>query len=1423
MSNFTIKVGAKVDTNQINSQLKGYKPTITVKTALEGGGSREVTTYTNALNKTLKVEKKLDSQGNVTSNTIKRISTNAQNASTKVGQLGKDFLVTTGKVAKFYASAMVIQGFTSAINEAVTTVKEFDDAITDFKKVSDLSGDSLDKYNKKLGELGLTVGRTRTEMVQNATKMKQAGYSDEDSAKLATLASKYQNVADSEISASEASAFLVSQMKAYNLNADQATTILDQLNEVSNNYSVSSSDIATGLTKSASALANLGNSSAETIGLLTAGTEQLTGQASKVGKGLQSIGINLANTAKKSKTLDIAVGDSTKTIQLYSKKTGDMLSTFDILKQISKYWDDMTYKQKVNLATAQAGKTRYDVYSAVMNKFSDAVSASETALNSAGSADRENERYMESLGAKIQELKAQFQELVLGDGGLNKMAKNLVDLGIKILKFANSDIGQATIKFVLFSVAIGGGIKALGLLSGKVLGLMDTLSALKGAEGIVGVIKAFSTLGTTATATGTAIEGSAVLGTASIGGLVSAFAPFLVGGAIAIGLGVLINKLTDVGDKASKAQDKIDKLDSDTSKKKQEKQELQDEYDKLEKKGKNLTEYEKARKKYLEDELKIIKEQIDANNKQEAEAKKDYNKYNLADTKDKFKYKDNRLDVKGDYGLSVANSYAERLQRQYKTGNISVGEYIDKNTKLIKSFRDLSGVYATQIKNGNKLEDVDKRQIDTIADLAKRTVEAGGNVKDLNEDTLTLIASSSKSINKNGKLNKSTKDLILQYYNLKKGTKEAKEKIAEYQEIASKRIDGKKSTKSVKKGLDDVKKSANKTKDSLKGVKRQSEKEIIVKNFNTLKNALKKVSDKGKEAINKLSGTKKAINDLPNKKNVSISVVMSVIKKIKSFFVKDEKANGGEAKGGTTLVGEEGTELVQSGDGAYLVGENGAEITELKKGDYVYTAKETKSILGGKSIKNKIGSRKNGTKKSSDKLDKLKERVKSHIEERLDNIDTISGYTKHNLKTLLAYINKERKLNRITAQEKIDYLNQYYNIKASSYLDDYDKDIKSYSKTKKLLYNYVKSGKIKWSEYHKYIDELNEKSVEKLKDSLDKKIDALDKLVEQQEAQQSLLQIYAEEQQDIIQKQIDALDEENDAYEKQVEYEELLANLQKAKSNRVKVYKKGEGFIYAEDTESVKEAQKAIDDFNRSQALENQKKALEEQRNAWSDFIDEMSDVQQKWELEQKAGVTYEKLIQDSKITNLETFITKYKELATKLQEEQEKIAKIQAQEENNERIKNTYKYTYADSKGNLHGSNISQKRAKGIAEGTITKLIPVKRSAVGSYGIKEDGATLVGDNPNYQELVIGSKLNDGSQIMNLQKGTGVIPNNLTSTLVRMASSYNNQNYKQSLANGQTLINTGNWVFPNITNSSSAENLFSEIKRLAIQESYKRG
>lgn len=147
-------------------------------------------------------------------------------------RFGSSTLDITKKVIQFGATTAAIRGVTSGMADMVKNVYDLDGALTEFKKVSDLSGKGLEKYTDQASKVGKTVARTGTEMIQAATEFKKSGFSEKDSLELGRVASMYQNVADVELTAGEAANFIVSQMKAFNLTADDSEHIIDAVNEV---------------------------------------------------------------------------------------------------------------------------------------------------------------------------------------------------------------------------------------------------------------------------------------------------------------------------------------------------------------------------------------------------------------------------------------------------------------------------------------------------------------------------------------------------------------------------------------------------------------------------------------------------------------------------------------------------------------------------------------------------------------------------------------------------------------------------------------------------------------------------------------------------------------------------------------------------------------------------------------------------------------------------------------------------------------------------------------------------------------------------------------------------------------------------------------------------------------------------------------
>lgn len=128
-----------------------------------------------------------------------------------------------------------------------------------------------------------------------------------------------------------------------------------------------------------------------------------------------------------------------------------------------------------------------------MNNFGHAVDATNTALDSQGSAMRENTAYMESIQAKLAQLNSTFQDFANNVVG-SDLAKMLLDIANSLLGVANTDLGQLIAQIVLLT-SLGWGsfslLKALKIFQAGAA-QFQALAQLAGAAGAAGGIKSLS-------------------------------------------------------------------------------------------------------------------------------------------------------------------------------------------------------------------------------------------------------------------------------------------------------------------------------------------------------------------------------------------------------------------------------------------------------------------------------------------------------------------------------------------------------------------------------------------------------------------------------------------------------------------------------------------------------------------------------------------------------------------------------------------------------------------------------------------------------------------------------------------------------------------------------------------------------------------
>ena len=376
-------------------------------------------------------------------------------------------------------------------------------------------------------------------MVEAATTFRKSGFNDQDAATLAKVAAQYQNVADTAVSAEDAASSIVSQIRAFGEDADFATHVIDAYNEVANRFSVGTNDLSKAMEVASAGMATYGNEFEQIIGLVTAGTEIMTGRSAQVARGLSTIASRIVKNQDALKAYGVQVEDT----------NGNLKSTYDVLAELKPTWDSMSEAERVALGDAIAGTNQYKVLAAVMQNFEHATDATTTALNSSGSAIKENAAYMESLEAKTTALKATFQDFannVIDD----ELVGSVLDLANGFLQLANTDLGRI--------------VTQITLLTGVGWGATGLLQASKIIPAVTSQFKTFASIvtnGLGATATAMSAGGAAVGGlTAALSGAL----PVILGVAAALAIGGALWKATE--DSRKSIDELNDSIDTDNQK-----------------------------------------------------------------------------------------------------------------------------------------------------------------------------------------------------------------------------------------------------------------------------------------------------------------------------------------------------------------------------------------------------------------------------------------------------------------------------------------------------------------------------------------------------------------------------------------------------------------------------------------------------------------------------------------------------------------------------------------------------------------------------------------------------------------------------------------------------------------------------------------
>lgn len=329
-------------------------------------------------------------------------------------------------------------------------VIDLDTAMTELRKITNETSQGYEDFVNRASKTSMDLGISLTDYINSTSEWARLGYDMGDSEQLAKMSTLLANVGDGINSASDAAEYMISTLQGFQLDTSDAEHIVDVINEVANTQPIDAQGIAEILTRSAAAMNAAGNTMEETVALGTAMNAVLQNPDS-VGTTLKTVSMYLRAAKTDAEEAGIATDGMASSISELRNEvktiTGvdimadaggtEFKSTYQILKEISEVWQDISDVDQANLTELLAGKRNGNALIALLQNFDTVESALASANNAAGSAMKENETYLNSIQGSINRFTSAFQSLssTILDSGV---VKGIVDIGTSFIQLTEN-------------------------------------------------------------------------------------------------------------------------------------------------------------------------------------------------------------------------------------------------------------------------------------------------------------------------------------------------------------------------------------------------------------------------------------------------------------------------------------------------------------------------------------------------------------------------------------------------------------------------------------------------------------------------------------------------------------------------------------------------------------------------------------------------------------------------------------------------------------------------------------------------------------------------------------------------------------------------------------------------------------------------
>ena len=327
-------------------------------------------------------------------------------------KLLNDLATSMSNTVKWGITSGALNTLTNSVRQAWNYSLKLDSSLNDIRIVTGKSADEMERFARTANTAAKQLGASTLDYTKAALIYYQQGLSEEDVQARTNTTLKVANVTGQ--SGNTVSEQLTAVWNGYKVSAAEAEQYIDKLSAVAAATASDLEELSTGMGKVASAANSMGvdidqlNAQLATIISVTRQAPESVGTALKtifarmtdIEAGTEESGVTLGKYTAEMATMGIRVLDS-------SNKLRDM---GDVIEEVGSKWNSFTREQQVALAQTMAGTRQYNNLIALFDNWNMYTQAIETSKNSTGELQKQQDIYMESTEAHLQQLRTEAEK-----------------------------------------------------------------------------------------------------------------------------------------------------------------------------------------------------------------------------------------------------------------------------------------------------------------------------------------------------------------------------------------------------------------------------------------------------------------------------------------------------------------------------------------------------------------------------------------------------------------------------------------------------------------------------------------------------------------------------------------------------------------------------------------------------------------------------------------------------------------------------------------------------------------------------------------------------------------------------------------------------------------------------------------------------